>query len=240
MGEFLGLSGTLLWMRTFIECEQLFTFAAEQIMTTKVQQENKPEGKPEAKQDAKSRLHEAALRLATLDESDTSVRAIAREAGVSQGALYRHYASREDLLGAVFAEQIEPMIAHKEGLVAMRAPIRDRVREWVRSTYDRFDREPDGFAFVFLTTHNLPEKHKHIAGRQSALLTELLRQWASEGRLKDMPLELASAMFVGLMLSVPERVRKGSLAKPAAQYTDRIADSIWAVLAEEEGESSPG
>ncbi|RNC82622.1 MAG: TetR/AcrR family transcriptional regulator [Phycisphaera sp.] len=227
-------------MRAFIDCEQTFTSVAEPIMTTRGHSQAKPEGRPDARPDAKSRLHEAALRLATLDESDTSVRAIAREAGVSQGALYRHYASREDLLGAVFAEQIEPMIAHKEGLVAMRAPIRDRVREWVRSTYDRFDREPDGFAFVFLTTHNLPEKHKHIAGRQSALLTELLRQWASEGKLKDMPIELASAMFVGLMLSVPERVRKGSLAKPAAQYTDRIADSIWAVLAEEEGESSLG
>ncbi|GAB5497206.1 MAG: hypothetical protein Phyf2KO_22860 [Phycisphaerales bacterium] len=203
-------------------------------------QETKPDGRPDARPDAKSRLHEAALRLATLDESDTSVRAIAREAGVSQGALYRHYASREDLLGAVFAEQIEPMIAHKEGLVAMRAPIRDRVREWVRSTYDRFDREPEGFAFTFLASYKLPEKYTHIAGRQRALLTELLRQWASEGKLKDMPLELASAMFVGLLLSVPERVRKGSLPKPATQYTDHIADSIWAVLAREEGEAGPG
>ena len=188
--------------------------------------------------DARTRLHSAALRLTVQDQPDASARAIAREAGMSQGALYRYYSSREELLGAVFAEQIEPMIAHKEGLVAMRAPIRDKLREWVRSTYDRFDRDPDGFAYVFLTSHNLPAQYTHIAGRQRGLLIEMLNQWQAEGLLRDIPLDLAATMFVGLLLSVPEQVRAGALASPAMAYTDHISDSVWAVLAHEEGKDS--
>ncbi len=176
--------------------------------------------------DSKARLHEAVLKLVTPEQPDASVRAIARAAGLSDGALYRHYSSREELLGAVFAEHISPMIAHKEGLVAMRASIEDRLREWVRSTYDHFDREPDGFAYVFLTNHKLPEKYKHSAGRQSALLKELLHQGQAEGVLLPMPLDLAATIFVGLLLSVPERIRTGVLTTPASAYTDDITRAV--------------
>ncbi|MCA9274049.1 MAG: TetR/AcrR family transcriptional regulator [Phycisphaerales bacterium] len=190
--------------------------------------------------DARARLHEAALRVVVRDRPDASVRAIAKEAGLSEGALYRHYSSREELLGAVFAEQVEPMIAHKEALVAMRAPIEDRLREWVRSTYDRFDRDPDGFAYVFLTPHNLPEKYLKYAGRQSGLLIELFRQGREEGKLRDLPVELAASMFVGLLLGVPERIKHGVMPGPSLMYTDEVAGAIWRCLAVNTDTPAPG
>ncbi|MEZ6317624.1 MAG: TetR/AcrR family transcriptional regulator [Phycisphaerales bacterium] len=175
------------------------------------------------------------MRLVAKQGPDASVRAIAKEAGLSEGALYRHYDSREALLGAVFIELIEPMIAHKEGLVAMRAPIDDRLREWVRSTYDQFDKDPNGFAFTFLTNHDLSDKYTQIAGRQSGLLKELLRQGQAEGRVRDMSIDLAAGMFVGLLLSVPERILRGILPAPAKDYTDEIAQAVWRCLG-----SAPG
>ena len=182
-------------------------------------------------QSTRDRLHEAAIRLVGQDREDVSVRAIAKEAGLSEGSLYRHYSSRDELLGAVFAEQIEPMIAHKEALVAMRASIEDRLREWVRSTYERFDRDPDGFAFVFLRSHHLPAQYTHIAGRQSRLLIELIGQGQREGKVRAMPAELAATIFIGLLLGVPERIRGGVLRAPALGYTDEIAGAIWRSLA---------
>jgi len=190
--------------------------------------------------DARARLHDAALRLVAQHGADMSVRAIAKEAGLSEGALYRHYDSREALLGAVFVELVKPMIAHKEALVAMRAPIDDRLREWVRSTYDQFDRDPDGFAFTFLTNHDLSEKYTQIAGRQSGLLMELLEQGQAEGRLREMPLDLAAGMFVGLLLSVPERVKRGILPGPATRYTDEVARAVWRCLGDGASDAASG
>lgn len=187
--------------------------------------------KPGDLPDTRSRLHAAALRLVAREGPDATVRAIAKAAGVSEGALYRHYDSRDELIGAVFVELVAPMVAHKEGLVAMRAPIEDRLREWVRSTYEWFDRDPDGFAFTFLTNHDLSEKYRNIAGRQSGLLKDLLGQGQREGRLREMPIDLAAGLFVGLLLSVPERVRRGVLPEPAMRYTDEIAGAIWRTLA---------
>lgn len=180
--------------------------------------------------DTRTRLHQAALRLVAREGPDASVRAIAKAAGVTEGALYRHYKSRDDLLGAVFAELIDPMVAEKENLVAMRAPVRDRLREWVRCTYARFDKDPDAFAYVFLTAHDLPKKHRSLYGRQSALLAQLFEEGREEGVLRDLDPAIASTLFVGLLLSVPTRVRQKVLPKPAVQYTDEVARAVWLTL----------
>lgn len=182
-------------------------------------------------ENTKDRLHGAALRLVARDGAGASVRAIAREAGVSEGALYRHYKSREHLMGAVFEDLVRPMIIQKEGLLAMRAPLHDRLREWIRCTYVGFDRDPDGFAFVLLTDHALPSDIAHIKGRQSQLLTGLLSEGQNAGILRPLPIALARAMFIGLLLSVPTRVLNTELQGPASTYTDEIARAIWLALA---------
>lgn len=192
-----------------------------------------PESTSSGEVNTKERLHGATLRLVARDGVSASVRAIAREAGLSEGALYRHYKSREHLIGAVFEDLVRPMIAQKEGLVAMRAPMHDRLREWIRCTYAGFDRDPNGFSFVLLTVHALPAEIAHIKGRQSQLLGELLSEGQDAGILRQLPINLARGMFVGLLLSVPTRVLNAELQGPALPYTDEIARAVWLALAED-------
>jgi AcrR family transcriptional regulator len=180
--------------------------------------------------DTRTRLHRAATHLISREGPGASVRAIARHAGVTEGALYRHYDSREDLLGAVFAELIEPMVTEKQMLVEMRAPIRDRLREWIRCTYARFDTDPDAFAYVFLTDHDFPRQYARLAGLQRSMLRSLLVQARNEGLLGSLSEDLAATLFVGLLLSVPEGIRAGKLPKPALQYVDHVAQAVWCTL----------
>lgn len=175
-------------------------------------------------------LHEAARDLVAAEGPGASVRSITRAAGVTEGTLYRHYASRELLLSAVFTELVEPMIAEKAALVAMRAPLRDRLREWIRCTYTRFDKDPSGFAYVFLTDHSLPRAQARLAHRQSELFGELFAAGVSAGELRPVATDIATAIFVGQLLTVPTMIRRGGLRKPAEQYTDEIAEAVWRAL----------
>lgn len=185
--------------------------------------------------DTRTRLREAATHLVANIGPGASVRAIARRAGLTEGALYRHYQSRDALLASVFDEIIGPMVAEKRNLVAMRAPVRDRLREWVRTTYAAFDRDPDAFAYVFLTDHEFPKEHTRFSGLQSRLLRELIAQGREAGELHDISDELAATMFVGLLLSVPTRVRAGTLPRPASQYVDEVSRAVWLTLGRDPG-----
>jgi AcrR family transcriptional regulator len=188
---------------------------------------------PRSSVETRRKLHASALRAVVEDGTAASVRTITQGAGITGAALYRHYAGLEDLFGAVFEELIVPMISEKENLVAMRAPVSDRVREWVRCTYACFDRDQDAFTYVFLSDRPLPARHVKLAGRQSRLLAELLEQGQRQGVVRDMDLDLACTLFIGLLLSVPKRLREGALPGPAGSYVDEVARSIWMVVASE-------
>ena len=62
------------------------------------------------------KLIEAARDAFAEDGADASLEAIARGAGVGIGTLYRHFPSRQDLLEAVYVEEVETLCRSADGL----------------------------------------------------------------------------------------------------------------------------
>lgn len=185
---------------------------------------------PRSEPPTRDRIHRATIHAVATAGAAASVRAIAKVAGLTEGALYRHYTGRDQLLMAVYAELVEPMIVEKENLLAMRAPLRDKIREWVRCTYASFDRDPAGFAFVFLTEHATPAADPRLVGRQSTIFLDLIRQGRAVGEIRAIDPELAAALFIGLLLGVPRRIRAAGLRGPASRYIDEVAHATWLML----------
>ncbi|CAM5731157.1 TetR family transcriptional regulator OS=Streptomyces fumanus OX=67302 GN=GCM10018772_48410 PE=4 SV=1 [Streptomyces fumanus] len=91
----------------------------------------KPKPKPRAtRADAtrnRDQLLEVATRVLASPGAETSLRAIAREAGVGIATLYRHFPTRESLVEAVYRDQVvrltqgaRDLLAHEAPAVAMR------------------------------------------------------------------------------------------------------------------------
>ena len=51
------------------------------------------------------------------------------------------------------------------------------------------------------------------------------------GELRAVAPDLCVALFSGLLLSVPTRIRHGALAGPAGAYVDEVARAAWLALA---------
>ena len=64
------------------------------------------------------------------DADAVSLHAIAREAGVGQGTLYRHFPSREDLLLAVYETDVARLVETAPALLAEHPP-REALRRWL-------------------------------------------------------------------------------------------------------------
>jgi AcrR family transcriptional regulator len=69
---------------------------------------------------------------------EVKLNAIARQAGVGQGTLYRHFPAREDLLAEVYREDVGELVAAAPALLARHEPITalacwlDRVADYAR------------------------------------------------------------------------------------------------------------
>jgi AcrR family transcriptional regulator len=65
----------------------------------------------------------AAAREAIADTGEVKLNAIARQAGVGQGTLYRHFPTREDLLAEVYREDVDDLVVAAPVLLAEHEPL---------------------------------------------------------------------------------------------------------------------
>ena len=63
-----------------------------------------------------------AARELLAESGDLRMSAVAKLAGVGQGTMYRHFATRDELLGALYAQEIDDLVVLSERLVADHAP----------------------------------------------------------------------------------------------------------------------
>ncbi|MEU5929334.1 TetR/AcrR family transcriptional regulator [Streptomyces antimycoticus] len=78
----------------------------------------------------RDQLLEVATRVLASPGAETSLRAIAREAGVGIGTLYRHFPTREYLVEAVYRDQVVRLTNGAQDLLASEAPA-VAMRRWM-------------------------------------------------------------------------------------------------------------
>lgn len=186
---------------------------------------------PTQNRNGKERLVDAAVRLVTRDGAvRTSVRAIARAAGVTEAALYRHFRSKDELYLRIYTDQIVALIAEKERIAAERGPFRKKLRAWIAASYAAYDRNPGAFTFVWLTPRRPPRAAAALMTRQGRLLMDLARAAQRAGEMRPLPAKLVLSHFTGLMLNVPRLMNDGVLPRPARRYVDDVAAAVWRVF----------
>jgi AcrR family transcriptional regulator len=132
----------------------------------------------------RDRLLEAAARAFAREGADTSLKAIAREAGVGIGTLYRRFPTREDLIEATYRSETARLCESVTELLADREPAA-ALRRWM-----------DSFVRYTLTKHGMSDALPHILAARDGLrgdtrsmlrdaIATLLRAGADDGSLRD-------------------------------------------------------
>jgi AcrR family transcriptional regulator len=150
--------------------------------------------------------------FATADGT-VALEGIAREAGVGIGTLYRHFPTREALVEAVYAAELDDVTASASNLldehppeVALRAWM-DRYAAFVSTKRGMIDTLRAGWASGRIAT---PATRERITGAVATILTT----GAREGSLRaDVDPDDVAAMLVGVLLSTgaggtPEQTRR--------------------------------
>jgi AcrR family transcriptional regulator len=148
----------------------------------------------------RERISSAALQLFAEKGFDgTSVRDIARAAGIAEGALYRHFASKEALARSLFLDGYARLAADIGGLCAAVPGFPGRVASLVAHFCRLFDEEPTLFSFLLLNQHDhlrFVDRHDDAANVVSALERVFVEAIAS-GEIPPQDAALATALALG-------------------------------------------
>jgi AcrR family transcriptional regulator len=165
-----------------------------------------------------------------------SLRRVAREAGVSSGAPYHHFADRSGLLAAIAIRGAELLERELRSSVAD-APTAIRALVRALEAYVHFARTHSGYVHVMLRPELFePEKHPdavQAGGGSIQLLTDIVEQCQREGSAPaGDPTPLVGmiwALAVGIVtlwLDGPLEQRCVSLGTTPEELTSRIAHLI--------------
>lgn len=151
----------------------------------------------------KQDIEDAAIRLfATKGLARTTIKDIASEADVTEGALYRHYSGKNQMAWTLFCQELEKFSSGLDGLMFENGiPAADRLERSVRYIYSYYTDHPVQFAFIMLTQHGFPgEKLLSAENNPNDMAVRFVQQAMENGQMPQGDSALAAGLVMGLVL----------------------------------------
>jgi len=149
----------------------------------------------------RERVLEAAKTVFSAGGPDASLEAVAREAGVGIGTLYRHFPTREALYEAVYRREVEQLGELAEELKENGAPV-EALRQWLRANVEFVATKKGMAAALALAAGGPPSELTALSyDRLTKAIAILLERAASSGEIRaDVSAEDLLRTLVGMCL----------------------------------------
>lgn len=176
--------------------------------------------------DVRQKVRDAAVPLfARKGVKATTVKDIARAAGVSEGALYRHWASKEDLAADLFAAEYTALSqALREA--AGEGPAPDRLRRVVGWAFQLAEAGPDRARFLLLAQHDglplVPDGQETPVDVVCAIVGDGI----AEGSLRATDREVLAHMVIGAIVMNVQSQVYGRQKAPLGTLAATVADAL--------------
>jgi AcrR family transcriptional regulator len=132
----------------------------------------------------RERVLEAAKAVFSAGGPDASLEAVARQAGVGIGTLYRHFPTREALFEAVYRREVEQLAELAEQLKSEAAPV-EGLRRWLRSNIELVATKKGMLAALALAVHGSSELYAYTFDRLTKAVGGLLERAVATGEIRS-------------------------------------------------------
>src|ERR1700722_7011340 len=191
----------------------------------------------ETRTDTSGRILDAALGcFVEMGYEQTTIATIRERSGVSNGALFHHFASKEAIADALY---VDAMSSYQDGLWkllrsrprSVRAAVGGTVGHQLRWTEENAERG----RFLYMRGHlDWDSEQGARLAELNRGLGEAYREWMAplveSGRVRPMSMLVLTAIVTGPVHAIARRWLSGGLERPLASYLDELADAACAAV----------
>jgi AcrR family transcriptional regulator len=175
-------------------------------------------------------LKQAALELfVTRGVHAAGIRDIAKHAGCSEAALYRHWTSKEDLVATLFREHLADVRTALENAIASATTLDGKAKAACAACYRIYDEQPLVFRFVMLVQHELAKDLPADLRMPQDVVIDMVRWAIDQGEVTGDAVIHAAAL-IGIFLQTANFVLYGRLPGPLSRYVDAVTAEALRVL----------
>lgn len=173
------------------------------------------------------RVMRAALRLfVEKGIHATTIKDIAQAGGVSEGALYRHFRSKEDLAYHLFATHLNDFTVRLAAALGGGETMEDKIRIYIETCFNAYEEDKALFDYLIVSEHReldkFPATHRH----PGHLAIELMQEGLKKGETRRIdPVAAASLLLGGVVRACISRSR-GAIAHDLRREAPSFAEAL--------------
>jgi TetR/AcrR family transcriptional regulator, repressor of fatR-cypB operon len=184
---------------------------------------------------AKRQILRAAMKLfSERGFAATSIRDIARESGYTNPALYKHFASKEELAQHLFDTCHRRLWARCNAAIVSAHSFDDKLEGYIGQFLELMDEDPEALAFLSDSARVLwPKASKAVRQQTMIGLARSLMTAAPQrrGRKPAVNPDVAAATLQGTLAELARMLQVGVIAGPAVRWKGELVNLFRKVVA---------
>src|SRR6202008_261611 len=181
--------------------------------------------------DTRGRIEAAAVHL-FVDKgvADTTVRDIAGALEMSEGALYRHFPSKEQLVWQVFERHYSEFAGRLLKLADTESTTRGKLAAMIRGFCRAYDDNPRLFRFLLFVQHDQLGKLAPDAPTPVEAVRMVIAGGIASGELPAQDADLATSLVFGVVLQPVQFAAEGRRRSDMGSLCERLVAAAWAAV----------
>ena len=180
---------------------------------------------------AKDRIDEAAVQLFIhMGVDGATTKLIAKAAGISEGAIYRHYKSKDELALTLFMAAHRRLSSLVEAAAEGESGIRAKADAIVRAYCQAADENWPLFTFHMLSLHRFLPYYQEDGRDPVSVVERLLKRAMIETEIPPADPRILAAMAIGVIVQTAQNRAYGRFEEPLSAHADLMSAGVKAVL----------
>jgi AcrR family transcriptional regulator len=181
--------------------------------------------------DTRDRIEQAAVRLfVEKGVAETTVKDIASAVGLSEGAMYRHFESKDELVWKAFERHYVAFAVTLKALADSEPTTRGKVAAMIRGFCRAHDENPTLFKFLLFVQHGQLSKLEPGTPSPVDVMRAVLDKAIATRELPAQRPDLATALVFGVVLQPVTFAAYGRLPLNLSAMSERLVAASWAAV----------
>ncbi len=181
--------------------------------------------------DTRERIEQASIRLfVRKGVTETTVRDIASALDLSEGALYRHFESKDDLVWQLFERHYVDFGTRLQHLADGAPTTREKLAAMIRGFCRAHDEQPDLFHFLLFVQHGQLNKLGSDTPTPVSAVRRVIARGIAAGDIPEQSLDVATAIVFGVVLQPMQFAAYGRIPSTMTSLSEPLVRAAWAAV----------
>ena len=155
----------------------------------------------------------------------TTTRDIALRAGISEGTIYRHFESKEELAEVLFEENLDYFWKFLKGYLKNAHEPRGMLQVYIKGFFEFSRREQRRYSFIIAAHQTELKKHSRERMKPKQMLNKILRLGQRQGLFRKVDPKLGAAMVMGTIMQTIFYLKSGRIPVSYDEVVEEVVTS---------------